>query len=385
MPLSFEFISRIELIPAPDWDKLAFEHSPLLQHSFLAALENSGSVGEQTGWQAQHLTIYQSHSLIGILPLYIKTHSYGEYVFDFAWAEAYERHGLSYYPKLVSAIPFTPVTGSRLMLAAHINLDEVLGPLCAALKARATALGLSSIHWLFVEEELSAPLHEQGLLQRKSVQFQWYNRGYQSFEGFLARFTSRKRKNVRKERSKVCDAGISVKRISGGDIRPEDMDFFFSCYQQTYMKRSGHGGYLTRQFFSQLLSTMRDHLLLVIASKDEQPVAAAFYLYDQQQLCGRYWGALEEFDGLHFECCYYQGIAFCIEQGIASFNPGTQGEHKIMRGFEPIYCYSNHYLAEPAFHQAVERFLEQERPQIAHYKLQAESLLPFKAQGTEDS
>jgi uncharacterized protein len=382
MPLSFEFISSIAQIPTTDWDKLAAIHSPMLQHSFLAALENSASVGEQTGWQSQHLLIYQKQSLIGILPLYIKTHSYGEYVFDFAWAEAYERHGLNYYPKLISAIPFTPVTGPRLMLAAHINLDDVISPLCEALKKHIIALGLSSIHWLFVEEELGTKLHEQGLLQRKSVQFQWYNRGYQNFEDFLARFTSRKRKDLRKERAKICNAGIKVKRISGRDISRKNMDFFFSCYQQTYMKRSGHGGYLTQRFFCQLLTSMAEHLLLVIAFKNDQPIAAAFYLYDEQQLCGRYWGAMKEFDGLHFECCYYQGIEFCIERGIASFNPGTQGEHKIMRGFEPIYCYSNHYLIEPVFHQAVERFLEQERPQIDLYKLQAESLLPFKAQGT---
>lgn len=379
MPLRFEFISSIAQIPALDWDRLTTMHGPLLQHSFLVALEESGSVGEQTGWQSQHLLIYQKQSLIGILPLYIKTHSYGEYVFDFAWAEAYHRNGLNYYPKLISAIPFTPVSGPRLLLAAHIRVDEVINRLCTALKTRITDLGLSSIHWLFVETATSDLLNKQGLLQRKSVQFQWYNRGYQNFEDFLARFTSRKRKSLRKERAKVCAAGLSVLRFKGKDISLDHMDFFFSCYQQTYVKRSGHGGYLTHSFFRQLLTTMAEHLLLVIAFRNDQPIAAAFYLYDQRQLCGRYWGALEEFDGLHFECCYYQGIEFCIEQGIASFNPGTQGEHKIMRGFEPIYCYSNHYLIEPVFHQTVERFLQQERPQIARYKLQAEGLLPFKS------
>lgn len=380
MSLTFEFSSSINQLSAGDWDQIAAKYNPFVRYHFLSALEESASVSAATGWQPQHMLIYQNKQLIGILPLYIKSHSYGEYVFDFSWADAYQQHGLNYYPKLVTAIPFTPVTGSRLLLAEHISFDDVIEPVCAAIKQRANSLGLSSIHWLFVDKSLSAQLQSQGFLPRQAVQFQWFNQNYTSFDQFLGRFASRKRKNLKKERAKVHQAGLSIKRLSGNQIRQQDMDFFYRCYQQTYLKRSGHKGYLQQTFFSQLLNTMTDNILLVIAYHDQNPVAGAFYLYDQNQLCGRYWGALEEFDGLHFECCYYQGIEFCIEQKITSFNPGTQGEHKILRGFEPIYCHSNHYLAAEDFHAAVKRFLEQESPQIARYKQQAETLLPFKSE-----
>ncbi|MFT5313169.1 MAG: putative N-acyltransferase [Paraglaciecola sp.] len=380
----FKFISGIEQIEKKQWNKLAESSGPLMQYSFLHALENSGSVSQATGWQPQHMLIYQKNSLIGILPLYIKTHSYGEYVFDFAWANAFKEHGLNYYPKLVSAIPFTPVTGTRLLLTGGLERNEVIRQACEAVQQQAKNLGLSSIHWLFVEQEMSTKLAEHQQLVRRSVQFQWFNRGYQSFTDFLSHFNARKRKSVKSERRKVCNAGIVVKRVSGDDITQQKMDFFYRCYQQTYLKRSGHQGYLTQSFFKKILDSMQQHIMLVIAEHNDTPIASALYLFDENQLCGRYWGALEEADGLHFECCYYQGIEFCIERNIASFNPGTQGEHKISRGFEPVYCYSNHWIKEPAFHDAIDQFLQHETVNIQHYKAGAEKLLPFRQTAAED-
>ena len=237
---------------------------------------------------------------------------------------------------------------------------------------------MSSMHWLFVEQDISQLLHEHDQVQRQAVQFQWFNRQYSSFEDYLMHFNSRKRKNVKKERLKITTEEIKVVRLHGDNLTEDNMEFFYDCYKQTYLKRSGHDGYLTEGFFQQIFRDLHHNLMLVIALKNEQPIASALFIFDQNQLCGRYWGALEEIHNLHFECCYYQGIEFCIEQNIAQFNPGTQGEHKILRGFEPIYCYSNHSLKELAFHDAVERFIQQENTQIEQYKNNAEKLLPFR-------
>lgn len=374
----FIFHSSIQDIGQILWNKLAQGHSPFCQYNFLHALESSHSVGAESGWFPQHLVIYQNSEPVGILPLYKKSHSYGEYVFDFAWANTYRQYGVNYYPKLVSAIPFTPVSGPRLMLSKGLDETLLLTELRQKIDQHMQQMGLSSMHWLFVEQDFSDTLKTQGQVQRLSVQFEWFNRGYSSFADYLDCFNSRKRKNLKKERAKVVNAGIEVVRLRGTDISAADMAFFYQCYKQTYLKRSGHEGYLTQAFFTSLLSSMGENLLLVKALKDQQPVASALFIFDQNQLCGRYWGALEELENLHFECCYYQGIEFCIEQNIARFNPGTQGEHKILRGFEPIYCYSNHALKELAFHEAVERFIIQEKEHIDKYKMDAERLLPFK-------
>lgn len=381
----FNFIASIEQIEKDQWDELADSSGPFLQYSFLHALESSGSVGKATGWQPQHLLIYQKNSLIGILPLYIKTHSYGEYVFDFAWANTFKQYGLNYYPKLVSAIPFTPVTGARLLLKDGLETDTVIKQVCAAIQQKVKILGLSSMHWLFVDQEMSAKLATHQQLSRRSVQFQWFNRNYQSFADYLSHFNSRKRKNVKNERQKIFAADIVVSRLSGDEITQQEMDFFYRCYQQTYLKRSGHQGYLTPAFFNLILASLKKHIMLVIAERDDKPIASALYFFDKNQLCGRYWGALEEADVLHFECCYYQGIEFCIERNIASFNPGPQGEHKILRGFEPVYCYSNHWIKELAFHDAIDRFLQQEIVNIESYKEGAEKLLPFRQTADDDA
>ena len=342
------------------------------------ALETSGSVGEKSGWYVFHLVIYQNSNPVGVLPLYKKTHSYGEYVFDFAWANTYRQYGVNYYPKLVAAIPFTPVTGPRLMLNKNVNEEQLLPLLCNEITQHLKLNGMSSMHWLFVDQKFSQMLHNHGNVQRQAVQFQWFNCQYASFEDYLTHFNSRKRKSVKKERIKIINEGVKVVRLHGDNLTQENMHFFYHCYKQTYLKRSGHEGYLTEDFFNQIFKNLPQNLMLVIALKDEQPIASALFIFDKNQLCGRYWGALDEVQNLHFECCYYQGIEFCIEQDISQFNPGTQGEHKILRGFEPIYCYSNHSLKELAFHEAVERFVQQETTQIEQYKNNAEKLLPFR-------
>lgn len=375
---AFKFGTSLEKIGQTVWDSLAEGCDPFCQYKFLHALESSGSVGQNSGWHPFHLVIYQNSVAVGILPLYKKTHSYGEYVFDFAWANTFRQYGLNYYPKLITAIPFTPVTGSRLMLNPKVNKQQLLPLLIAEITKQLKLYGMSSMHWLFLDKQTSDLLITRGQLQRRSVQFQWFNQQYSSFADYLERFNSRKRKSVKKERAKIVASGIRVVRLHGNDLSEENMQFFYNCYKQTYLKRSGHEGYLTAAFFKQLFKDLHPNLMLVVACKDEQPIASALFIYDHKQLCGRYWGALEEVDHLHFECCYYQGIEFCIEQNIPQFNPGTQGEHKILRGFEPIYCYSNHSLKEEAFHQAVERFVEQEKTNIEHYKFSAEQLLPFK-------
>jgi predicted N-acyltransferase len=379
---TFKFSTTIEEIGRTVWGDLANGCSPFCQYTFLHALETSGSVGGKSGWQPFHLVIYQNSLPIGILPLYKKTHSYGEYVFDFAWANTYRQYGMNYYPKLVAAIPFTPVTGARLMLEPKVDKQQLLPILCQEITNQLKLAGMSSMHWLFVEQEFSQLLQTYGQVQRRAVQFEWFNHQYASFEEYLTFFNSRKRKNVKKERLKITNEGIKVVRLHGDSLTEELMDFFYHCYKQTYLKRSGHNGYLTETFFQEIFRNLHKNLMLVIALKDEKPIASALFIFDKNQLCGRYWGALEEVQNLHFECCYYQGIEFCIEQDIAHFNPGTQGEHKILRGFEPIYCYSNHSLREQAFHEAVERFVEQDNTQIAQYKNNAEKLLPFRQ--TED-
>lgn len=374
----FKFGTSLDKIGQAAWDSLANGCSPFCQYSFLHALESSGSVGLKSGWHPFHLVIYQNSQPVGILPLYKKSHSYGEYVFDFAWANTFRQYGLNYYPKLITAIPFTPVTGCRLMLAPKVDRTELIPLLTEQITKQLKLFGMSSMHWLFLDKQSSAHLIKQGQIQRRSVQFQWFNREYSSFTDFLNRFNSRKRKSVKKERAKIVASGIRVVRLHGSDLTEDNMQFFYRCYKQTYLKRSGHEGYLTEAFFQQIFKDLHSNLMLVIACKDEQPIASALFIYDHNQLCGRYWGALEDVDHLHFECCYYQGIEFCIEQNIPQFNPGTQGEHKILRGFEPIFCYSNHSLKEEAFHQAVERFVAQEKVNIEHYKYSAEQLLPFK-------
>ncbi|MCY7297310.1 GNAT family N-acetyltransferase [Alteromonas sp. a30] len=378
MALEIKFIKHLSQIPAYQWQALVDSDQPFIQYAFLLHLETSGAVNNpDTGWFAHHLCVFEQDELVAALPLYKKTSWFGEYVFDWAWDEAYARYGFEYYPKLTAAIPFTPVTGPRILSQKPIT-PELLKAITQSIEKECQDKHFSSCHILFPEPDISKQLHELNWKQRNSIQFHWFNQNYQNFEQFLMTFTSRKRKNVKKERQKVQEAGIKIVRITGSELEPKHLAFFYRCYQQTYAKRSGHIGYFNLDFFTGSLDICKDNLLLVIAVQDSTAVASALYFYDNDNLYGRYWGSLVEIDALHFECCYYQGIEFCIEKNIKRFNPGTQGEHKIQRGFKPIYCYSNHWLKDPLFHNAIVPFLEEESIHINEYKQQMSDLLPFK-------
>ncbi len=375
---SYESINDVN---ADDYNKI-FDASadgfPFLKYEFLSALEGSRSVGKGTGWTSKHILVWNEQTLVGFLPGYIKTHSYGEYVFDYSWANAYQQYGKPYYPKWINAIPFTPVTGPRILIDNSESNETITHFLANNLSEICQDLGVSSLHFLFTPEEQSQHLKKGAAHQRLSVQFNWHNKGYADFSDFLATMTARRRKSIRKEREKLSKLRVNIKRYSGAALSKTEMRFFYLCYQQTYLKRSGHQGYLTEAFFFKILEKMPENILLFIAEQDDKPVASALLFKDQKRLYGRYWGSLEDVDGLHFETCYYQGIEFAIEERIQLFNPGTQGEHKILRGFEPTVCFSNHYLLDNMFNKAVADFLMRESPAVLQYYEDTKSLLPFK-------
>lgn len=378
--LEFQFHQRIADIPSATWNALANNASPFLQHEFLNALEQSGSVSAQTGWQPHHLLVLRGNKAIGAVPLYIKGHSYGEYVFDWSWADAYRQSGRQYYPKLISAVPFTPSYATRLLIASDENLEAIGEAMSRAVIEEAKRLNMSSWHVLFPTESESQLLAAQGAHQRVATQFHWFNRGYISFEHYLESFNSRKRKNLRKERRAVQDANIQFERYSGRQISAQLWEVFYRFYQNTYHVR-GQQAYLDKSFFTQLGETLSERLLLVVALLEGQPIAAALSFRDEKKLYGRYWGCQQEYQFLHFETCYYQGIEYCIENGLQSFDSGAQGEHKIQRGFEPITTYSNHWIADPQFDVAIANYLHEERDYIHQYRDQASAMLPFKVEG----
>lgn len=373
------FIDSIEQIPAATWNSVAGNDYPFLRHEFLHALEASQSVCATRGWQPQHLLIEKNEQLIAVLPLYIKSHSMGEYVFDHAWANAYQRHGVLYYPKLLSAIPFTPASGPRL---AFVDCDKtlLLNTVTEALQQHCHDINASSWHVLFPEED-TLPLWQQaGSDTRLGCQFHWFNQHYKSFDDFLAAFSSRKRKELKRERRLVADQNITLERLSDEQITIEHWQAFYRFYQLTNLKYNGHGGYLTADFFVRLHQTMRDCLLLVMAyDADGEAIAGALNFFSSDTLYGRYWGTIRDVECLHFEACYYQGIEFCIERGLKRFDPGAQGEHKISRGFRPTLTYSQHWIAHPGFREAIQNFLVEESEGVRQYQQEACGALPFKA------
>lgn len=368
--------SLAELQPST-WDDLVRsqpEANPFLSYAFLHALHESGSASEKSGWQPQYLTIWQGDNLIAALPMYAKFHSYGEYVFDWAWADAYRRNGLEYYPKLLSAIPFTPVTGGRL-LATDAAAQAAL---IAALKEVQEKNDLSSTHILYPPEQEAKRLEDAGFMLRKGVQFHWKNQGFDNFEQFLSTLEQKKRKNIRAERRKVRDAGITLRQLPGVQASESDWRFFKRCYDTTY---SAHYStpYLNLDFFLRISQTMPENILLVIAEREGNPIASSLLIHDQHALYGRYWGAVEHHACLHFETAYYQPLEFCIANNIAAFEGGAQGEHKMARGFLPQQTWSAHWLAHPGFADAVERFLDEEGKGIENYVDELNERNPFKS------
>jgi predicted N-acyltransferase len=369
-------------IDAGQWNALLATQSdatPFMRHEYLAALEASGSAVAATGWHPQFVLLEKAHRLVGACALYLKNHSHGEYVFDWSWANAYAQHGLPYYPKAVIAVPFTPVPGSRLLARSSADRAQVAAGLVQWCKSRQ----LSSLHVLFTSPQDQEACVQAGMMLRHTVQFHWNNSapGYGDFEAFLGSLAQDKRKKIRQERRKVAEAGVSFRWAQGTDISAADWEFFYRCYERTYLEH-GNAPYLNRQFFSAMATTMPDNWLLFIAERNGQPIAtsliainpigtrarAEFHPQSPDAVAyGRYWGALERVDCLHFEACYYQPLQWCIEHGYQRFEGGAQGEHKLARALLPVMATSAHWLAHPAFADAVEKFLSREGDGVSDY------------------
>jgi len=368
--------SLIDISPA-EWDSLT-EDNPTICHAYLQSMIDAGCTTAKSGWLPQFLTLWRGidgrQMLCGAVPLYVKSHSYGEYVFDWAWAEAYQRHGLEYYPKLLAAVPFTPCSGGRLL--ARTSADKKI--LVDGLINLAGQSEASSLHILFPNADDHLLLTNAGMMPRTSIQFHWQNAGYKTFDDFLATMSHDKRKKVKQERRKVSEAGITFKRLIGADVTSKDWDFFVECYNHTYQAHFSTP-YLNRNFFGLIGERMPENILLIVAEREGQPVASALNLFSKHTLYGRYWGGLEFHSGLHFETCYYQALAFCIERGIQVFEGGAQGEHKLARGFLPVKCHSAHWLKHPQFAKAVEDFLRRESGGIERHVNELSESSPFKS------
>ena len=367
-----QIIGSITHVDAAKWDALTAS-MPLLSHAFLAALENSGSVGQGTGWGPCTMVIEQQDQLIGAMPLYIKSHSYGEYVFDWAWAEAYAQNGLAYYPKLLAAIPFSPITSTRLL--AKDNETKLL--LVEAFESVMQKHKLSSAHVLFPDTTDAKLFEHAGWMKRTGVQFRWQNKNYQTFEAFLQTLSHNKRKKIHQERKKITNSGVTSRFIRGVDATEDDWDFFYQCYCITYHEHHSTP-YLTRSFFSEISTTMPQNILLITAEMDGEDIASTLRFYNQETLYGRYWGETKFVSGFHFEICYYQAHQFCIDEKIKYFEGGAQGEHKLARGFTPRATCSYHKIAHPDFEVAIKDFLEKEANGIAVYTTELEERAPFK-------
>lgn len=360
---------------AHDWNRLAGDRYPFLRHEFLEAAELSGSVSEATGWTPRHAGLFDpSGRLKAALPLYAKTHSWGEFVFDWSWARAYEQNGLDYYPKLVSTIPFTPATSKKLLA----DDPELAIELLEKTRAFAHSEGYSSLHVLFPEESELAALQACGLKIRKDCQFHWHNRNYRDFDEFLGTFNSAKRKKARRDRRRVSEQGISFRRLKGQDIDPAMWTIVYDLISITFLRR-GSMPYFSFDFFLAITKRLAENLLVVVAELDAVAVAAAVFYDSEDALYGRYWGADARYDALHFETCYYQGIDYCIEHGRPKFEPGTQGEHKISRGFIPVTTWSAHWLERPDFFSAIEQFMQDEGRHVDSYIDAVNDHSPYKS------
>lgn len=373
--MQLNVVERIEDIPPSIWQA----QQPFLQRAFWQALQDHQAIGAGSTWPVRFLWVEVAGQAQAMLPVFIKRHNRGEYVFDHAWADAYARYGLDYYPRLVSSVPFTPVVGARVWLADGVALASVWSILWQGVQQLAVQTKASSWHGLFVADAQRSTLQAHAdLAERVGCQFLWQDHDYGNFDGFLAQLTAKRRKSIKVERQKVAAQGIHCVWKQGREISAQDWQQFYACYAMTYQVR-GQTPYLSLAFFQQIGQTMPDHLALVQAIDEQgQGVASALFFQDEQTLYGRYWGALAEVDCLHFEVCYYQGIEYALSRGLRYFDPGTQGEHKLIRGFAPVKTYSLHWLAEPAFMQAIEDFVAREAVHVEQYYQATCDALPFK-------
>lgn len=367
---SVRIVDSLEAVDPHEWNALAGEQ-PFVRHEFLSALIDTGCADGQSGWLPRFLLLRRAGALVGAMPLFAKSHSYGEYVFDWAWADAHERHGVDYYPKLLCAVPFTPVRGTRILGVGVAQKQLVVKT------ALELARDTSSLHVLFPPEEEAGLLAAQGMMLRRSVQFHWRNHNYADFDAFLARLSHARRKNIRQERRRVREAGVALRWVEGRAIERRHWEYFMRCYCGTYAAHRS-SPYLNLEFFLRLGDSLPECTALLLAEREGRPVASALFLRDQRSLYGRYWGATERIPLLHFECCYYQAIEYAIARGLETFEGGAQGEHKLFRGLLPVETVSAHWLADPRFARAVESFLEREGTGIARYVDELCEHTPFK-------
>jgi predicted N-acyltransferase len=372
-----EFHRSIQGLGPQQWNALGAADNPFTRYEFLAALERSHCVGPGSGWEPRYLTLRDERGLAAGAAAYLKRHSFGEFVFDFAWAKGYERIGRRYYPKLTLAAPFTPATGPRLLVRADLDRALHAARLLEELERHALSHSLSSVHALFLDEAARAACEQRGWLLRRDCQFHWTNRGYHSFEDYLATFTAEKRKKARRERRRVQEAGVRFETRFGGQLDEPLIDRIYELHRDTFL-RHGHEPYLTRTFFSDAAKNLSDSLMVKLALHGRTVVAAAIFFCCKEALFGRYWGAAADYHSLHFETCYHQGIEFCIERGITRFEPGTQGEHKVSRGFEPVITWSAHYIADPDFRAAIGEYLSREATLIEAYALEVQAHVPYR-------
>jgi uncharacterized protein len=371
------FLDSIAQIDAQSWNALKGTEHPFLRHEFLFAMEESGCTAPRTGWAPRHLIIDDGNGKpAAAMPLFEKSHSRGEFVFDFSWANAYAQHGLRYYPKLLTAVPFTPVSGPRLLLSSTADAAEMSKRMIGAAREYARSEQLSSWHVLFPDDECAATLDQAGLILRRDCQFHWYNKDYESFEAFLATFTAEKRKKVNRERRRVAEAGIEFDTLHGGEMDRARWSIVYGFYADTF-HRHGHQPYLNLDFFKRIAAAMPDRLMLKVARIGSEPIAVAIFFIGADALFGRYWGAGGNFHSLHFETCYYQGIEYCIEKKLRRFEPGTQGEHKVPRGFVPALTSSAHFILDPRFAAAIREFAQREARGIDTYAAAVKEHVPY--------
>jgi uncharacterized protein len=371
------FLNSIAQIDAASWNSLSGTDQPFLRHEFLLALEESGCAVPRTGWSTRHLVIDDAAGrTVGALPLFRKSHSRGEFVFDFSWANAYAQHGLPYYPKLLSAVPFTPVRGARLLVSPHVDAKTMTQILTKTAIDYARSEQLSSWHVLFPTDDTAERLGTAGLILRRDCQFHWYNHGYESFDAFLATFTAEKRKKAKRERRRVAEAGITFDTLHGGDMDPATWNLIYPFYADTFY-RHGHEPYLNLDFFKRLAASMPNQLMLKVARMGGEAIAVAIFFVGDDALFGRYWGAGGNYHSLHFETCYYQGIEYCIDKKLRRFEPGTQGEHKVPRGFVPTMMNSAHFVVDPRFAAAIRDFAAREARGVDNYAAAVNEHVPY--------
>jgi hypothetical protein len=375
--MELRLVRQIADIDRQAWNALVTNNNPFLRHEFLQALEDHQCVSAEFGWYPQHVALYEAGRLIAAMPLYAKTNSYGEFVFDFSWAQAWQSVGLRYFPKWVTSIPYAPVTGSRFLIAADQNANHIRALLVQHLQKLAIEQQISGWHILFAEVDDQAWLNTQAdWLIRHDCHFHWFNRDYQTFDDFLAQLKPKKRKNIKQERRKVQEAGVTFRVLNGHSASEQDWQDFAHFYQKTFDEKHSLAT-LNQGFFQAVAAALPEQVLLVMAQRDDKNIAGSLMFHSDSTLFGRHWGCIEEVNSLHFEACYYQGIEFAINQGLKKFEPGAGGEHKIARGFEPVITQSAHWLADNPFEQGIRGFLADEKRMIQDYFQDAQSHSPF--------